>query len=476
MLFRVCVLSCLVTLALGALVAITAPTGARAAGSELEDSAILAVAPWDVSQVSLSRAGVSARVVREPSGYVLIGQQIRAPVDASRVRGAVRLLRDGLRLPTGETPSAIEPVATLALIEGDDENAKAWTLEIGDLGVGGRALVRVTAPDRTDRIAEADNELVRALLDDGLEGWRDPKALSGLERWLAEAASGGGGPSRLTIATRSGEVQLLRVGSRWRLIEPHTGPADSETVTRVIGRLSQIAMQPRIVDEDFSPLATVTVEGEPIGEAGAGDERLTLEIGPQTVEGWVRVRVSASRKVRAADGQSTSRTLWGPLEGIIEAASLQQIESQAIAYADRVACERRPGEITVVRIDGQTLVRQRDGWSRGEDGSGPPLGATGGQAVRQLLEVLASERASTIRPEQPEGYRRLAGVELARRVESVGEIRAGVYEIGLIGDAQSAFFVVSDSRLVRIYPLGDRRAMLALLSELGRTVDGPPVE
>ncbi len=329
----------------GAAVYLTAARPApRAAAAP---SVLPALDPARVSRITLEDDRGTFAIERTPAGLwqtaPLAPGAAPWPIDPVRIRRALKALAEADAQTAQKAPPPAD-VATLSLALDSDAH---WTLAIDLARLAGRA--RAWAGESPVTI---NAEVADLWTRPGPAAWRDIAALPGV----------GAETARITLRSASGEIRLARFRNAWRVTAPISARADDAAVQALLDALGKITVarfdaEPRA----FTPWLGVTIESDAREAPPGAEPRVltrtrSLAVGPPDASG--------QRLAPATPDQGASAIL-------VNAESLADLPTDALAYASRSAAQTIPADVGMIVITpaaDSADPRPERGFRRGIDG------------------------------------------------------------------------------------------------------------
>lgn len=423
-----------------------------------EESAALALRPSEVSRLEVRAGDSFRRLTRDGERWILAwsdaGHAERAWIaDASRVRGAVRLLIDGLRVDS--SARTFEGGGAVAVTIGGESGD--WRVEFGEASLGGEVLVRVREPGGREIAARCDATLRDVFTAGGLLAWRERGAFAGVR----------GAATSVYLRSGVGPLRLSRVGGRWAMSEPISAPADGDRcrgLLGVLGGLEVVSFEDGVTAEsEIAGLgqagAIVVVEEEFSGQDGARRLVSGMAVGSPANAESSELYVLIEQREIARDG--SERVVLGPVVARVRVDAINQIAPQATAYLDRRTLEASRADVR--RLDivggsrGDTYLRSIAGWS---DTGERAVGGSAAAHLDAMLALLTSLPAARVELSRPTGWRTIGEVE-ARGNDgaSLGRVALAVVEV----EGRSAALATERAGVVRLFAIEPHLELVAWL-------------
>lgn len=423
-----------------------------------ETRAALTLRPSEVSMFELRFGDAIRRLTREGDRWILAwsdaGSAERAWVaDASRVRGAARLLIEGLKADPGARPFEGAGGTTLTI----REEAGDWLVEFGESSLGGEVLARVREPDGTVRAARCDATLRDVFTAGGLLAWRDGRAFAGVR----------GAGSSVYLRSGVGALRLVRIGGRWAMSEPISAPADGErcrALLGVLGGLDVVAFEDGLSGEsEVTGLAQagaiVVIEEELAGQDGPRRLVSGMAVGSPANTDSSELYVLLEQREVGRDG--TERVVLGPIVARASVEAINQVSPQAQAYLDRRTLEASRADVRRVEIvrgpRAEAYARSIAGW---QDTGERAVTGSSATYLDALLGILTSTPAGRVELSRPDGWRSIAMVD-ARGSDgaSLGRVELAVVEV----EGRSAALATERAGVVRLFAIEPHLELVAWL-------------
>ncbi len=430
-------------------------------GSTIDARPVFDVRVGDVTGLELTDAAGGRRTLsREGGDWILSwpagnGQERRWPAEAGNVRGAIRLLIENLERDS-QGLGMDEPEATLTMKTASGD----WQIEFGASRVGGQTAVRVTGPDGAEIDARIGTQVRDVFTVGGLMAWRSTQAMAFLDR----------GVDRVYLRSKDLDpIRLARLNGRWSLVEPIAARADDARCQELLTALRRMRIV-RFYDELEvgseatgldEPGAIIALERDVVGEPGT---RILTGAAIGITTDLENTRIYVALEQREVTRDNESRVLLGPIVASVAVEEMNAILPFARAYLSRRTLEASIPDVRrleIVRRGSPPEIFNRNvtGWT---DARGASPTATTGETLDDLLGVLASEQASQIELDHPEGWVELALVE-AR--DSSGASLGRVGFAAVERDGKPIALATQIDGVVRMYPV---EAHLRLVSWLRR--------
>ena len=338
----------------------------------------------------------------------------RWPINRTNIDGALRMLS----ALSGEREAEVGDRAGWNQIEIELNDGGAWRMSCSPTVLGGARAVRVEGPGGEVFSANVQGEVLTALFETGLGPWRVMRALPELSLNI----------SRVGLETPTGSIQLVRLGERWRMIEPRAVAADGVAVQALLRRLAAVKVI-RFIQGDTDreelgldePIARAVIERQlaPGSQTGTGTsarrvDRRTLTVGGAANVEATRVFAEIRQQVIAPDG-----TVEAESSVIVETdtRAFDGILAGAAGFISRHAAEVPASEVGAVTIcfeDRQSrLDLTIDGWVRRvEDGPSERVLLEEEELIRALLTLLCETDASKVQMVEGEQTDRAFEIEL----------------------------------------------------------------
>lgn len=370
-----------------------------------DDAPAWALEPAQMSRFLRVLASAQARAVPEPGSS--IGKD---PVVLE------------LPAPRPTSPAAAGP-------DNGDEGA-VIRIRFGGRRLGGNVLAEITDPTRAGgdepHLAVVSEELLRAITQPGLSGWRETAVLPDASRLT----------SRITLSRPDTSFTLARVNGRWRLTSPFSAPADEEKLPSLLKALESVRItdfldlrQPSEAEAGLQePMATVRLESDRTGAEGTR----TLTIGSPVggAAGEVFARLGESPHIVRLDATALT-TLPGAAVALIEPAAtvvpVTDIFNLALRRLDAAGPE-------------MVYRKQLDRW--GEVNSGGEvfvLDDAGAAQIGELLQFLTAVEPARIAAAAPEPFAPLGTITLG----SLGASPLDEVTIGVAATDESVSIVLA---------------------------------
>lgn len=318
--------------------------------------------------------------------------------------------------------------------EKDFKEAATVRIRFGGRRLGGNVLAEITDPTRPGgdepHLAVVSEELLRAITQPGLSGWRETAVLPDASRLT----------SRITFSRPDTSFTLARVNGRWRLTSPFSAPADEEKLPTLLKALEQVRItdfldvrQPTEAEAGLDePMASLHLESD---RPEAGPAR-TLTIGSPVGAG-----------VGGGSGEVFARLGDQPHIVRIDATALTTLPGAAVALIEPAATAVPVGDIfnlALRRLDaaGPEMVyrKQLDRW--GEVNTGGEvlvLDDAGAAQISELLQFLTTVKPERIAAGAPDPFAPLGTITLG----SLGASPLDELTIGVVPTDESVNIVLA---------------------------------
>lgn len=424
--------------------------------------------------------------IAAPGLWLMEGRSAAWPVQSGRARAALRLLVDAAA-GSPQSDEALDAGATMVRVTA---GGQSHVVRVRDVGLGGRTLMCVEEPGGPRRWTFlVQSQLAGVFSRESLPSWRDDSAFPG---GLADATS-----MRLEWAGRG--VDLIKGMGRWGVGGPNPAPADHEAVAGMLRLLGSIPLRTFPGGDE-----TGTGLDRPTGFISA---RCDMRTARPDQPPLVRSIVHELRVGGAADASETGRYvsigayveesgarrgLWGPVIAIVDAARLEAVSADPLAYYSRRSAASPGADVTGLVLaardgllepgsaisahpigspsgDPRTardvnLTRGIDGW-RYTPSDGPERALSPGAAagLAGLVTALCDQAAEQVMTTPPREATSLARLELHGRGGMLEALGVGVAPgPGPGGTA----LVVRNGSVYRVYTKGAREVIEFLKREL----------
>lgn len=359
-------------------------TRGSAAGVVNVGERVLDFAPSGVSEVQISNAASTARIVRitgegalkppawaPDAEWLLVSDSAGAsvwPIPSPQMQGFLRTIAEARAVATPQAGASIgdSPTIVTLLMRG----GPAKVLRLSSRTLAGTGLVELsekplsgTAPTPAT-LALIGDELHRACMNPGPSAWRDRAIL----RSLAPDAS------RVTLTSGSRALALAKLDGQWVLREPVAAPADPAAVVSLLGALSKVQV---VEFSDKVPAGVKTGIESPTS-------RLTLEVDRRTLapdpSAPVKLDTITLNLAIGAPANADAARVFASLDGktplLLDAAALATLSVDPAGYLWTGAIKCAPADVTKVRLRTgdkvREFVRADTRWNERTDAPGGP--------------------------------------------------------------------------------------------------------
>lgn len=387
----------------------------------------------DVTRIELERDGERFVFERDDNAWMQL-EPVAYPMTAYSMR-RLAILASGLESAGVVDASAADaaalgldpPRAVLRISAGE----ASWTLELGRLGIGGRAYIRRAG---SDVIHVVDQSLHERVLVMRPSEWRERRLFMTV----------GAGTNRIEIERADGTLALESRDRRWRLTSPVRARADAAAVDQLLDALARAEGAGFILDEPddleafglATPAGRVRVEGvqQRIGEAEAPVSE-TLLVGERMGAGSQdRFGMMEGRPVVIRIPEAVLRAFFGPSEQFVAA----------------TASGVQPSDIKQLRIStdaGEFAVeRDIDRWVFSDDTARPART----EMVEGLLRVLLEVRPAAVQ------FARFPGDSSVGYITLIGYDRMPIDTVRIArvteGEGEGGWILENGDGVLRIHP------------------------
>lgn len=434
---------------------------------------------------------VTLRPCEAVSGLWLLNADGRSwPVDAKRVRAAVRLLSDAAkRSPEPEAPELGGYVTGVTLHTGGE----ARTLKLADSMVGSSLVAIDSETPGRPLVFLASSQLHGVFAREGLLAWRDTAVFGG----------GTTDATRVRVEAAARRVMLAKAMGRWGVMEPIAAPAEPDAVAALLQSLNAVTVRSFTSGTDGAlgldrPVAAATLETDmrvPVaGQAQPRQVRLVQKLllgAPADAESKTRFGSLEASLVDPATNAATP--LWGPERFVVGAEQLDRVTADPLAYYSQRSVQSPRADVAKVvlaardhllepeaavdlrplgspgaealRVRDAVVKRTLDGWEYAAKESGVrTLSPAQSEKLNAMLALLCEQAAERVSPDAPGDLKTIARLELHGPSGQLLDVLA--IGAGKVGDKPGVALIVRSGRLYRAYFKGAAAIVEFLRSEL----------
>jgi len=389
------------------------------------------------------------------------------PAETGAVQGALRLLSELSRVPAhpSRPPASTECASvTLALPNQPDlsllftRQSLGGTTKAHELTADTTASLELDAPSQTAELFRPRNVLA----------WRRPDLLAAP-----------GTPTDIRIESSSATLAFKQVDGKWTLMLPVPAPVEPAAMKELLSATlpatrftpSTESTPPSALN---SPVATITRTTRIVNTRGDAElitTEVTIGTAADTAQETFHASAVARRTLVAVKQPSgTPSTAWGPVNAVLDGASITAIARTPEYYVSKRAVQVPAADIAGLRVlppthafqlttplgdDGDsaaTYVRTLDGWTR----DGTPLDGASASATAALLFLLSESPAARVH---------LTGIDhpiTPHCALAVRNAAGGLVEVVGIGEDETSIYIRS-GRVIREYTKSGSADALTLL-------------
>lgn len=389
------------------------------------------------------------------------------PAESGAVQGALRLLSELSRVPASPSrPPASADCATVTL---SIPNQPDLTLFLTRQSLGGKTKAHELTNDPSASLElDAPTQTAELFRPRNILAWR-----------RADLLAAPGTPTDLRIESSSATLAFKQVDGKWTLMLPVPAPVDQAAMKELLGAALPATRFTTSADSTpkssaGSPVATITRTTRIVNTRGDA-ELLTTEVtiggAADTAQETFHASAVAHRTIVAAKQASgTPAVAWGPVNAVLDGASITAIARTPEYYVSKRAVQAPAADIAGLRVlpptnafqlttplgdDGDpaaTYARTLDGWTR----DGTPLDGASASVLATLLSLLSESPAARIH---------LTGIDHPITPLCTLALRntaGGLVEVVGIGEDETSIYIRS-GRVIREYAKASSADALTLL-------------